>query len=472
MENKKKLIIGGIVFLIAILIGLGIFFMNQPKKYTIDFDTNGGESMNEVELKDGSTIGDIEEPTREGYTFLYWTYEGKICEKNDKITKNMHLIAIWKADKDTKVEKYKITFNTDGGDKIESQEVEEGNVVIKPKDPTKEGYKFEYWELDGKEYDFKEKVKKNLELKAKWKKVVKYTVSFNTNGGSSVANQTVEEGEKANKPGNPTKNGYKFIEWTLNGNKYDFNTKVINNITLVAKWEKVNTGTTNSTQPTTPTNPSKPTVKKYTVTFNSNGGSAVASQTVTEGAKASRPANPARSGYTFTGWTLNGASYNFNSPVNSNITLMATWKKIEVKNYTVTFNSNGGSAVASQTVSEGGKATQPSNPVKSGYTFNGWTLNGTAYNFNSPVAGNITLVANWTQKSYTIGVSLVDAYSPDRILTVYENGTKINVSSIKYTDGVQLCSGANTTVTFSDIEGESSFIVVLSDGTQVTATLR
>lgn len=405
MENKKKLIIGGIVFLIVILIGLGIFFMNQPKKYIIDFDTNGGESMNEVELKDGSTIGDIEEPTREGYTFLYWTHDGKICEKRDKITKNMHLIAVWKVDKDTKVEKYKITFDTDGGDKIESQEIEEGNIVIKPKEPKKEGYKFEYWELNGKKYDFKEKVEKDLELKAKWKKVVKYTVSFNTNGGTSIASQTIEEGEKVAKPNNPTKSGYKFIEWTLNGNRYDFNTKVINNITLVAKWEKVSTGTTNPTNPsnpTTPSNPSKPTSKKYTVTFNSNGGTAVASQSVTEGSK----------------------------------------------------------------------AIQPGNPVRSGYTFNGWTLNGSVYNFNSPVNGNITLVANWTQKSYTIGVGLVDAYSPDRILTVYENGTKINVSAIKYTDGVQLCSGTNTTVTFSDIEGESSFIVVLSDGTQVTATLR
>lgn len=472
MENKKKLIIGGVISLIVILIGLGIFLMNQPKEYTVDFDTNGGKSMNEIKLKEGSTIGEVEEPTREGYTFLYWTYNGEICNKNDEITKNMHLIAVWKADKDTEVEKYKVTFDTDGGSKVESQEVEEGNIVIKPKEPKKEGYKFEYWELNGKEYDFKDKVTKDLELKAKWKKIVKYTVTFNTNGGTSIASQTVEEGEKVSKPTNPTKNGYKFIEWTLNGNRYDFNTKVINNITLVAKWEKVNTGTTQPTTPTKPTNPDKPTPKKYTVTFNSNGGSAVSSQTVTEGGKATRPSNPVRSGYTFNGWTLNGSTYNFASPVNSNITLTATWKKIEVKNYTVTFNSNGGSAVSPQTVTEGGKATQPSAPTRSGYAFNGWTLNGSAYNFASPVNGNITLVASWTQKSYTIGVSLVDAYSPDRILTVYENGTKINVSAIKYTDGVQLCSGANTTVTFSDIEGESSFIVVLTDGTQVTATLR
>ena len=64
--------------------------------------------------------------------------------------------------------------------------------------------------------------------------------------------------------------------------------------------------------------------------------------------------------------------------------------------YTVTFNSNGGSPVAAQTVVDGDSASRPANPTRAGYTFNGWTMGGTAYNFTTPVTSDITLTAQWT----------------------------------------------------------------------------
>ena len=67
--------------------------------------------------------------------------------------------------------------------------------------------------------------------------------------------------------------------------------------------------------------------------------------------------------------------------------------------YTVAFNTDGGSAVTSQTIDAGLSATQPTAPTKSGYTFGGWTLDGSAYNFSTPVTGNITLTATWTANS-------------------------------------------------------------------------
>lgn len=73
-------------------------------------------------------------------------------------------------------------------------------------------------------------------------------------------------------------------------------------------------------------------------------------------------------------------------------------------------------------------------------------INGNIYDFNSSVTQNITLVASWTQKTYTIRISIIDEYSPDRVLTVYENGSQISVRSINYLDGTQLCSGSNMTV--------------------------
>jgi len=77
---------------------------------------------------------------------------------------------------------------------------------------------------------------------------------------------------------------------------------------------------------TTVITPIQQSTKKYTVTFDSQGGSSVASQKVVSGKTATKPANPTKEGYTFVEWTLNGKTYNFATPVKSNITLVASWK--------------------------------------------------------------------------------------------------------------------------------------------------
>ena len=67
----------------------------------------------------------------------------------------------------------------------------------------------------------------------------------------------------------------------------------------------------------------------YTVTFNSNGGSKVSSQSVTGGFKITKPADPTRENYNFKGWYLNDKEFNFNTPITSNITLIAKWEEKE-----------------------------------------------------------------------------------------------------------------------------------------------
>lgn len=83
----------------------------------------------------------------------------------------------------------------------------------------------------------------------------KHVVTFNSDGGSSVVKQSVEEGNKATKPKDPTKKDYTFIEWQLDGKKYDFNTIISKDIALKAIWKK-NEVSNNSTEN-----------KKYTVTI-------------------------------------------------------------------------------------------------------------------------------------------------------------------------------------------------------------
>ncbi len=129
-----------------------------------------------------------------------------------------------------------------------------------------------------------------------------------------------------------------------------------------------------------------------TVTFDANGGSSVSKQSVALGSTASEPTAPTRTGYAFTGWTKGGVAYDFSTAVNEDITLVAQWEKQAV----VTFNSNGGTDVATQYVTKGLTASEPTAPTRDGYNFRGWTLGGVDYDFSTAVNDDITLVAQWS----------------------------------------------------------------------------
>ena len=231
-----------------------------------------------------------------------------------------------------------------------------------------------------------------------------FTVTFNTNGGSSIASQNVKEGKTVSKPVNPTKADNTFGGWYLDAGctqEYNFATPVSGNVTLYAKW------TANT-----------PAAQEYTVTFNTAGGSAVTTQSVVSGQKATAPADPTKTGYTFAGWYTDAActiAYDFNTAVTANITVYAKWTESEAtQNYTVVFNTNGGSNVVSQTIAEGQKATRPGTPIKSGYSFAGWYTDAACtneFNFNTPITASITLFAKWNEDSaeetyYTVSFNL------------------------------------------------------------------
>ena len=138
------------------------------------------------------------------------------------------------------------------------------------------------------------------------------------------------------------------------------------------------------------------------VAFNSNEGSEVASQTVKEGAKATKPDDPSCSGYTFAAWYKEAALANewkFDTDVViEDIMLHAKWTQ---NTFTVTFNSNDGSEVTSQIIAEGAKTTEPKPaPTREGYYFGGWYTDNPAltnkWDFDTQsVTGDITLYARW-----------------------------------------------------------------------------
>ena len=215
-----------------------------------------------------------------------------------------------------------------------------------------------------------------------------YTVTFNAYGGFPTPDeQHVKSGEKAVLPAEPTLKGYTFAFWYLgddeqNATAYDFNTPVTENITLTAKWN----------------------INKYTVTFNSYGGTPVPpAQEVEYGLTATEPATaPTKTGYTFDGWYLGDEKYDFSDAVEQNITLYANWKK---NIYTVTYTDgvDGEEVFADQTYRVPFEDTTPAfkgTKTRDGYVFDGWKPA-----FSDTVTGNVTYVAQWTARtdlSYTV----------------------------------------------------------------------
>ena len=277
-----------------------------------------------------------------------------------------------------------VTFDSAGGTPVASQTVNHGEQAIDPGTPTRDGYAFTGWLLDGEPYDFATPVTGDVTLVAGWEETsdptpVTHTVTLDAGNGSQPVRVTVVDGEPVGRPANPTRDGYTFAGWLLNGEPYDFTAPVTGDITLTAQWEKP---------------------AEYTVTFDTQGGTPVASQTVTENGTVTRPSDPTRDGYTFKGWQLDGADYDFTTPVTADITLTAVWEENTPPApvmHKVTVKPNNGSNPTVYEVEDGQPFTQPADPTRDGYTFNGWTLDGEPYDFSQPVTGDITLEAQWEE---------------------------------------------------------------------------
>ncbi len=279
---------------------------------TVKFNSNGGTKVDNQKVKKGEKVIEPRNVTKYGFILDGWYINSKKYDFNEEVTKGITLYAKWK--EDTSIPRYTVKFDSNKGSNVSSQKVIENQTATAPKNPTRSGYKFVEWQLNGKKYDFKTKVSEDITLKAVWKELAKYTVKFDSDGGSGVSSSTVTEGSTVSKPADPKKDGYTFKEWQLDEKTFDFKTKITKNITLKAVY------TVN--------------VNKYTVTFDSG----IASQTVEEGKLAKKPADPKKDGYTFKGWkTSDGTPYTFTEPVKGNVSLTAIWEKVEVKDeYTIT----------------------------------------------------------------------------------------------------------------------------------------
>lgn len=325
MNNKKVGIgIGAALLVIILLVIILILGLKEKTTYKVTFDS-GNNSINEViEVDENGTVSKPTDPTKEGYVFEGWYYNGEKFDFSSKITDDIVLKAKWTS---VDVKKWTITFDSNGGNDVDNMIIENGQTIKSVPEVEREGYTFVGWFYNNQEFDFDTVITKNITLKAKWQvedkpvsgtttpTTVKYSVKFDSNGGTSVKTQTVIKNGVAKKPGDPVRAGYTFVGWYNDNVLYNFSSKVIKNITLTAKWEKA--------------------ITKYTVTFDTDGGNQIASQTVESGKTATKPTNPIKEGYTFVGWYNGNTEFDFATTISSNITLTAKYTKDVVVSYVI-----------------------------------------------------------------------------------------------------------------------------------------
>ena len=322
----------------------------NANQYTITFDTNGGSEIAPITQDYGTEITAPDNPTRKGYTFKGWDKEIPETMPAENIT----VKAQWE------INQYTITFDTNGGSEIAPITQDYGTEITAPDNPTRKGYTFKGWDKEIPETMPAE----NITVKAQWE-INQYTITFDTNGGSEIAPITQDYGTEITAPDNPTRKGYTFKGW----DKEIPETMPAENITVKAQWE----------------------INQYTITFDTNGGSEIAPITQDYGTEITAPDNPTRKGYTFKGWDKEIPE---TMPA-ENITVKAQW---EINQYTITFDTNGGSEIAPITQDYGTEITAPDNPTRKGYTFKGWDKEIP----ETMPAENITVKAQWEINQYTI----------------------------------------------------------------------
>ncbi|MFF2484584.1 InlB B-repeat-containing protein [Paenibacillus sp. NPDC058071] len=320
-----------------------------------------GKSTNTFIVKNQESLKKI------GFTFMGWNTEqdGSGTDYSvgavKTISGDLILYAKWK------IEQYEVTFNTNGGSTLPSEMVDYNTKATEPSAPSKQGYTFDGWYKEPaltNRWDFtNDVVNQPTTLYAKWQ-AVKYEVTYNTNGGSTISSEMVDYNTKATEPTAPTKQGYTFDGWYKEAaltNRWDFTNDVVNQpMTLYAKWK----------------------IEQYEVTYNTNGGSTLSSELVDYNTKATEPSAPSKQGYTFDGWYKEAVLTNrwdFNiDTITENTTLYAKWAVkssgggSSPQNARVYFESNGGELLGNLSVAYNTKLSELPIPLKNGFTFGGW----------------------------------------------------------------------------------------------------
>ena len=378
----KKLLLFIFVILSMLLLITACKSEKRPEYHTVHFDSNGAVSYQSRAIETGNLIVEPKEPVRVGYNFLGW-YEngGKWDFATDTVISDLTLRAEWERIIHT------VKFDSNGGSDVDDQTVASGDLATEPAAPTRKNYKFLGWFYNNRPWNFEtDRVRNLITLVAEWEPYPTYTVTFDTKGGTAVDNQYIILGNTLSTPKTTTKANYKFVGWYYNGAPWNFETGTVSsNITLEAKWEPLPT---------------------YTVKFDSNGGMPVDSQHIVVGglATAKTPSAPSDRAGTFIGWYIGDTEWDFETPINKDITLTAKWLWFVEVTFDVQYPGTDtviseriyideNTSISEKQLQDVLAALNIKNADR--YTFNGWTKNGRDFDFTTKISEDTTLTAKW-----------------------------------------------------------------------------
>lgn len=352
---------------------------------------------------------------------------------------------------------YDVSFDSNGGTAVDTQKnVQYGTTATKPENPTREGYRFLGWfTKDGKAFDFSTPITKSMTLTAKWEivNINAYIIPITSDGtqlvgaGFDMALNTTTLGRVglpgyededavrihfatfASSAGLADADDYfpgtdplvvKAVADLKNGLERRFaagvNEAKADGIMSKTNWTYLHVGELDDEEDTNFLSGNLVFYSARFVTEDSEHVTGMPNAEYTHNAVAVYDyyldgetitipdAVPERYGYDFLGWSVKAVPAENDKllkagdtvTVDGDVVFTAQWK---LKEYTVSFDSKGGTKVDSQIVEHGSTATKPGNPHRNDYTFKGWYLDGKKFDFSTPITGDITLVARWATKT-------------------------------------------------------------------------
>lgn len=376
---------------------------------------------------------------------------------------------------------YDVIFDSNGGTAVDTQEnVQYGTTATKPENPTREGYRFLGWfTKDGKAFDFSTPITKSMTLTAKWEivNINAYIIPITSDGtqlvgdGFDMALNTTTLG-RVGLPGYENEDAVRIHFATFassagladaddyfpgtdplvvkavadlkNGLERRFaagvNEAKADGIMSKTNWTYLHVGELDDEEDTNFLSGNLVFYSARFVTEDSEHVTGMPNAEYTHNAVAVYDyyldgetitipdAVPERYGYDFLGWSVKAVPAENDKllkagdtvTVDGDVVFTAQWK---LKEYTVSFDSKGGTKVDSQIVEHGSTATKPGNPHRNDYTFKGWYLDGKKFDFSTPITGDITLVARWATKTSGGSNSSSDTTTKDNGKTVQSGKT-------------------------------------------------
>lgn len=369
-------------------------------KYTLTFNTKGGNNIPAVVLNDGETFK-LPTPVRAGYKFTGWTLNDGTKLTTFKADANTTVYATWEEIPDT-TQRVSVKFEKLNGEPAETQTIVKGQTIGAFPTPKRDGYTLEGWytKVNG-EGDRAEAGKtvfgESTTLYANWidnsQKAYKFFANLNGGYVSGDSKQLTANSLDALKAIVPTRDGYTFTGWYYDkaATKPVSGAALSADTTVYAGWTK--------------------NAEEYTLTYDVRGGNSIASVKFKSGAQAHTFPTPSRAGYTFDGWFDDATAGNKVSSItmDKDKTIFAHWTKITkpVNVYTITLVN--GDDVQKFSYNEGTQVSLPI-PTKDGYVFTGWHTdkNGGSRYSTISATRNLTLYAHFEKIKDTYTVKFMD----------------------------------------------------------------